>query len=476
MRISPKGLYTLESNLSAIKGGIKMKKVLFMALIVMASFYSQPAASPFNTAWVDDDYPVAEDSDGDMYFKTISAAVNAVNEYGTVNVNPGVYTPTSQITLKNGILLTSVEGAAATVIDFTGVWCGYWSTGAGGVDIPYSITNAAIDGFTIMGGSPASDALISVGGCDNRIKNNIVIGDPSSSGQDIGIHIGDLAQSAQQLPSRNTVMNNIVYGHAGSGIFVGNWAGTNNIISGNTIHDNVIGGISGLNGNGIELDRAYSAVITKNVVYNNEATGIKIVRAPATAVFEITYNIIDSNPAGILSDSWLSSNVTVLVNCNDIVNNETGIQNNEDTIINAERNWWGSTTGPYHLLLNSSGKGDSISGHSDFSPWGLHADPCTSPNQQSLTEYNQHICPLARNHFEKSESLLAEMEEQLNHALALGLDTTEVEELITEAKAMLEQARLFCKNSQNCIAGNIMALQAYELLQKAQERLESMLA
>ncbi|MGD2250138.1 MAG: right-handed parallel beta-helix repeat-containing protein, partial [Candidatus Methanofastidiosia archaeon] len=230
-----------------------MKKALFISLVVMVSLYGQPVVSPFAAVWVDDDYPVAEDTDGDMYFKTISAAVNAVYENGTVNVHPGVYTPAVQISLKNGVLLTSVEGASVTIIDFVGVWCGYWSTGTGGVDIPYGVSNAVIDGFTIQGGSPASDALISVGGCNNCVQNNIVIGDPASGGQDIGVHIGDLAQGAQQLPSGNAVLNNHIYNHAGAGVFVGNWAGTNNVISGNTIHGNVIGGIPGLNGNGIEL-------------------------------------------------------------------------------------------------------------------------------------------------------------------------------------------------------------------------------
>jgi parallel beta-helix repeat protein len=477
LRISPKDLYILKNDYPLVKGGTKMKKALFIGLVVLVSFYSQPVVSPFTAVWVDDDYAVAEDTDGDMYFKTISAAVNAVYENGTVNVNPGVYTPAGQITLKNGVTLQSIEGAAETIIDFVGVWCGYWSTGAGGVDIPYGVSNAAIEGFTIKGGSSASDALISIGGCNNTVRNNIVIGDPGSGGQDIGIHIGDLAQGAQQLPSGNLILNNHIYNHAGSGVFVGNWAGTDNVISGNTVHDNVIGGIPGLNGNGIELDRAYSATVTNNVVYNNEATGIKIVRAPGSAVFKIVYNVITANPVGVLNDSWFTNTVLVEITCNDITDNGIGVQNNENTIINAEINWWGSTSGPYHAVLNPAGTGDIISDYVDFSPWGLHADPCRSWNthQYNHPSYDQYMCPLARKNFQEGTSLLIEIENQLTLAQALDLDTARIEELLAEAKALLEQARLFCKNSQNCIAGNTLALQAQALLREIQDRLESML-
>jgi parallel beta-helix repeat protein len=273
-------------------------------------------------------------------------------------------------------------------------------------------------------------------------------------------------------------LNNHIYDHAGAGVFVGNWAGTNNVISGNTIHGNVIGGIPGLNGNGIELDRAYSATVTNNVVYNNEATGIKIVRAPGNAVFKITYNVITGNPAGVLNDSWLANTVLVEVTCNDIINNGIGVQNNENIIITAEINWWGSTTGAYHPVLNPAGTGDLVSDNVDFSPWGLHADPCRSrtSQQQNTPGYGQHMCPLARKNFQESTSLLMEVENQLTQAQALDLDTAEIEELLDEAKALLEQSRLFCKNSQNCIAGNTLALQAQVLLREIQDRLESMLA
>jgi len=37
--------------------------------------------------------------------------------------------------------------------------------------------------------------------------------------------------------------------------------------------------------------------------------------------------------------------------------------------INAENNWWGDASGPYHTTLNPSGSGDAVSDYVDFDPW-----------------------------------------------------------------------------------------------------------
>lgn len=35
--------------------------------------------------------------------------------------------------------------------------------------------------------------------------------------------------------------------------------------------------------------------------------------------------------------------------------------------INAQFNWWGDATGPFHPNLNPNGKGDQVSDNADFS-------------------------------------------------------------------------------------------------------------
>ena len=460
-----------------------MKKAFLVisVCIILSNFYYQPVSSPFSEVWVDDSFTdVNEDIDGDTYFKTIPAAVAAVNESGIINVAPGTYT--GQITLtKSGLTLRSVGGAAVTTIDFTGVWCGYWSTGAGGIDIPYGVNNTTVEGFTIVGGSPASDALVSIGGDNNVISNNIVIGDLLSAGQDIGIHIGDVAGTSDQLPSGNKIVDNEVYNHTGSGIFVGNWAGINNIISGNDVHDCVVGGIPALNGNGIEVDRALSVAITDNTVHDNEVAGIRVVRTAPDAVIKITFNTITGNDAGVRSENWrpgAPGSAVVSITCNNIANNTSyGVLNTVDALIGAEHNWWGDITGPYHVLMNPGGAGDTVSDNVNVVPWGSVPDPCAlreAPSEKSPV-FGRKVCPLADYNIHKAEDMLVTVEGLLDDAHPLDCDTSNVEELVEKAKELLEMARIFCKQTQNCIAGNTLAVEAQTLLEEAIELLESLL-
>lgn len=459
-----------------------MKKALCALVVaVLISSCCQLVGSLFSDVWVDDTYPVNEDIDGDQYFRTIVAALAAVESGGTVHVAAGTYS--EKITInKSNVTLQSISGAAVTIIDFTGIWCGYWSTGNGGVDIPYGVEGVTVEGFTVLGGSPASDALISIGGDDNTIRNNIVIGDPTSAGQDIGIHIGDVAGTAERQPSGNKIVGNEVYDHAGSGIFVGNWAGINNIISGNNVHDNVIGGIPTLNGNGIEVDRALGVSVRGNTIHNNEVAGVRVVRTAPNAAVDINRNTITDNGNGVQSDNWrpgATTSAVVVINCNNIVNNTGfGVLHTEAVVINAKTNWWGSASGPYHLASNPGGTGDPVSDNVDFAPWGQILNPCASRSSQGANQptFGEQICPLAEHNIAKAEDMLDTVQELLHDAQAFALDVSEVEELLHEAVRLLEEATIFCKYSQNCIAGNTLAIEAQNLLEEAQELLESMIS
>ena len=41
----------------------------------------------------------------------------------------------------------------------------------------------------------------------------------------------------------------------------------------------------------------------------------------------------------------------------------------EGQAVDAEFNWWGDSTGPYHATDNPGGLGDSVVGNVDFTPW-----------------------------------------------------------------------------------------------------------
>lgn len=171
-------------------------------------------------------------------------------------------------------------------------------------------------------------------------------------------------------------------------------------------------------------------------------------------------------------------NSNTIIQCNDIYGNtQYGVYNATGVNTDARFNWWGSASGPYHPALNPSGTGDRISDDLWYSPWGIIPNPCASHGTSSEIQpvYGKQMCPLARYNVTRAEQALNSVKELLAPVYALDLDTSEVDALIREAEALLEEARKFCKNSQNCIAGNVLALEAQKLLQQAEDLLESMI-
>ncbi|MGD9347418.1 MAG: right-handed parallel beta-helix repeat-containing protein [Candidatus Aminicenantes bacterium] len=81
----------------------------------------------------------------------------------------------------------------------------------------------------------------------------------------------------------------------------------------------------------------------------------------------ISYNNIHDNTFGLYSR--FGSNP--IVSLNNIQGNVTmGYWNADDAVvIDAENNWWGDASGPYHPTLNPSGLGDEVSDDVDFEPW-----------------------------------------------------------------------------------------------------------
>jgi len=56
--------------------------------------------------------------------------------------------------------------------------------------------------------------------------------------------------------------------------------------------------------------------------------------------------------------------------CNISSNTGYGVRSIDPSVtVNADSNWWGDSTGPYHPSTNPSGLGDSVSDYVDFDPW-----------------------------------------------------------------------------------------------------------
>jgi hypothetical protein len=118
-----------------------------------------------------------------------------------------------------------------------------------------------------------------------------------------------------------------------------------------------------------------------------------------------------------------------------------------------------------------------VSDNVNVVPWGSVPDPCAlreAPLEKSPV-FGRKVCPLADYNIHKAEDMLVTVEGLLDDAHTLDCDTSNVEELVEKAKELLEMARIFCKQTQNCIAGNTLAVEAQNLLGEAIELLESLL-
>lgn len=138
------------------------------------------------------------------------------------------------------------------------------------------------------------------------------------------------------------------------------------------------------NGNGILLTGSESSNvnISENMINANEQTGIRI-DADNHSNMTILYNRVSSNVEDGLyistSSSTLITNNSISYNgigifydkgnheahYNDIYRNEVGMNVNvaSDATVNAERNYWGDPSGPYHVSLNPKGLGNRVGGN-----------------------------------------------------------------------------------------------------------------
>lgn len=111
---------------------------------------------------------------------------------------------------------------------------------------------------------------------------------------------------------------------------------------GQFIHNTITGNTSPLHGGGISCVRFCSPAIDSCLIANNSGDGIT---CDTSSSPEIHYNDIYGNSNYGLRNFYAS--VTV----------------------NAEYNWWGDASGPYHPDSNPGGIGDSVSDYVDFIPW-----------------------------------------------------------------------------------------------------------
>ncbi len=239
----------------------------------------------------------------------------------------------------------------------------------------------------IFGNTITENAAVSCGGIlctygshamieDNYIANNTVDftcggiacvqSDPyitrnTITGNESGLWMAGIGAGNASAPiiHDNDITNNHAIYSAGVGL-EHNGTITNNRITGN---------IADSAGGGITFETSSSPTnIKHNIVSNNTAprgAGIwcNEYSSPVIDTCTITGNIGD----GVTCESFSGPHINY---CNIYDNTAYGIRNTDMAVlVDAENNWWGDATGPYHPSANPGGLGDSVTDYIDFDPW-----------------------------------------------------------------------------------------------------------
>lgn len=349
----------------------------------------------------------------DSALNTIQAGLDSCADNDIVLVGPGTYTENIVWPNTQGIGLISEYGADTTIID--GDSLGRVITLSTSVD-----TTTKIRGFTIKNGfSDEYGGGIFCDGCSPSITCNNI---NDNRGNNLGGGIACYGSDASPIIDSNTICNNTccgvptwppACGGAGIGIRGGHTSITRNIIT-NNYAEHCGGGIlySAI------WDTSSAAILRDNDIQGNTADycGAAIYcEGCSTIVSNCSINSNTSNCDGgalgiwgqqfVFVDScaitentgigvWISSlslpEIT-LAHCDIFSNTSYGMYNEYSNVtVNAEYNWWGDSTGPYHPDSNPGGLGDTVSDYVDFDPWlywpvGVEERPIVSPVEKQET-------------------------------------------------------------------------------------------
>jgi len=266
----------------------------------------------------------------------------------------------------------------------SGIWCHYYSS-------PIIKDNIITDNVAFYGGgifcSHHSSPIITGNTISNNqclsVENNNMLVDysrkvtnsidfkrpPPSGG---GIFLLD---GCAPLIDGNSIFGNSAM--IGGGIYC---IGSSPTICNTTISENILGSLSPYGGGGIYI-AGDSLLFINNIVTANVATFGGGICCEYASIIIDSCTISNNEHGGIYCNHAAS-----VINYNNITNNiGYGVRNDwSGIIVNAENNWWGDSTGPYHPITNPSGLGDSVSDYVDYdpwlySPWGVEEKPIVKP-------------------------------------------------------------------------------------------------
>jgi len=285
-------------------------------------------------------------------YATIQAAIDAAEPGDTILVSPGTYSENLRIT--KALTVRSTDGAEETIIDGTSSYI-----------VIISHSDVTFEGFTVTnpeydGGADASGILVET------------VTEPISNVQILNNIVTRVRSETGTTPS--------MYGATGINIGYATTKGftlSNIVISGNTITDiKNPDGASVDHTCGINVwDGADNVLISDNIISGIKFNGIMLEYASNVQIEE---NSISGCKVGIGVEPFEGATVSGLtIHHNNIVDNTVyGLEAVGVTgLVDAENNWWGAPSGPYHPETNTGGSGNAVSDNVDYEPWLTESYP-----------------------------------------------------------------------------------------------------
>jgi hypothetical protein len=283
----------------------------------------------------------------DSALNSIQAGLDSCSVGDTVLVAPGIYYESISWPLTDSICLNSELGHDITIIDGSNV---------NRVLAISGVSYAALKGFTLQNGYTFQSYGAGIYCHDLSgqfdIQDNMIMNNTAFNSRGGGIS----CRLVYVIMDNNVIQNNS--SDAGGGIFFefANGIIRNTAIMQNTVNDS---------GGGIFCGFYSNPEFINCVISENSLHGIfcHYWTSPTFDSCEILSNTGDGIQFNYLHDAYIH-------HCNIADNTGYGIWNFLDSIwVNAEENWWGDATGPFHPDSNPGGQGDSVSDYVDFIPW-----------------------------------------------------------------------------------------------------------
>lgn len=213
--------------------------------------------------------------------------------------------------------------------------------------------------------------------------NNITISRNTINFNKNGIYFyiwGGFVDYATNLIYDTLISENIVHSNQEYGIYLncsGPWLGSiyRLSISDNKILSNEVG--VHLFANTHYQYTEFDVAISNNTVSANVDKGIYVfggaLREPEEGIrTNLTRNSISYNTYG----AFYEDDTDNIAHFNDIYYNIYGVYVSHGATVNATHSYWGDTTGPYHEILNTNGKGNTVNGNGSdlaFEPFLMSA-------------------------------------------------------------------------------------------------------